>query len=285
MRHKFSLRRRRTAAAVLLAFFSSVMSGCQGTSATASETVTFKNGDLVLHGLLYRPVGRGPFPAVLFNHGSAPGMLNTQAFDAIAPVLTARGWAFFAPYRRGQGLSRDAGPYIEDEIMAARTKGGMSLAAETMVRLLSTDHLSDQMAALAWLQSQDFVLPDKIAAMGNSFGGIEVVLGAEQLGYCAAVDLAGGAESWDLAPMLRDVMKRAAQSAKSPMLFVQAENDFNLAPSKVLFDTMRAANLPAEIKIFPAFGTSARDGHSFAYRGVNIWRDEVTGFIERNCTR
>ena len=59
---------------------------------------------------------------------------------------------------------------------AARAKGGMSLAAETMVRLLSTDHLSDQMAALAWLQSQNFVQPDKIAVMGNSFGGIEVVL-------------------------------------------------------------------------------------------------------------
>jgi dipeptidyl aminopeptidase/acylaminoacyl peptidase len=121
--------------------------------------------------------------------------------------------------------------------------------------------------------------------MGNSFGGIEVVLGAEQFGYCAAVDLAGGAETWDLAPILRDVMNRAARNAKSPMLFIQAENDFNLAPSKVLFNIMRAANLPAEIKIFPAFGTSARDGHSFAYRGVNIWRDEVTGFIERNCTR
>jgi hypothetical protein len=53
----------------------------------------------------------------------------------------------------------------------------------------------------------------------------------------------------------------------------------------VLFDTMRAANLPAEIKIFPAFGMSAQNGHSFAYRGVNIWRDEVTGFIERNCAR
>ena len=285
MKHKFWLRRRAALAAILLAFFSSAMSGYQGTSATASETVTFNNGDLVLHGLLYRPAGRGPFPVVLFNHGSAPGMLNTQAFDAIGPVITARGWAFFAPYRRGQGLSRDVGPYIGDEMAAARAKGGMSLAAETMVRLLSTDHLSDQMAALAWLQSQNFVQADKIAVMGNSFGGIEVVLGAEQFGYCAAVDLAGGAETWDLAPTLRDVMNRAAQNARSPMLFIQAENDFSLAPSKVLFNTMRAANRPAEIKIFPSFGTSAQDGHSFAYRGVNIWRDEATGFIERNCTR
>ena len=112
MKQQFWLRRGAALAAILLAFFSSAMSGCQGTSATASETVTFNNGDLVLHGLLYRPAGSGPFPAVLFNHGSAPGMLNTQAFDAIGPVITARGWAFFAPYRRGQGLSRDAGPYM-----------------------------------------------------------------------------------------------------------------------------------------------------------------------------
>jgi dipeptidyl aminopeptidase/acylaminoacyl peptidase len=168
---------------------------------------------------------------------------------------------------------------------SARAKGGTSLAAETMVRLLSTDHLSDQMAALAWLQTQNFVQADKIAVMGNSFGGIEVVLGAEQFGYCAAVDLAGGAETWDSAPTLRDVMYRAAQNARSPMLFIQAENDFNLAPSKVLFNTMRAANRPAEIKIFPSFGTSAQDGHSFAYRGVNIWREEATLFIERNCMR
>src|SRR5215475_3796067 len=110
------MRHRQHVLAVPEMSFSSAMSGCQGTSATASETVTFNNGDLVLHGLLYRPAGSGPFPAVLFNHGSAPGMLNTQAFDAIGPVITARGWAFFAPYRRGQGLSRDAGPYIGDEM-------------------------------------------------------------------------------------------------------------------------------------------------------------------------
>jgi carboxymethylenebutenolidase len=93
--------------------------------------------------------------------------------------------------------------------------------------------------------------------MGNSFGGIEVVLGAEQFGYCAAVDLAGGAETWDFAPTLRDLMNRAAQNARSPMMFIQAENDFNLAPSKVLFNTMRAANRPAEIKIFPSFGADS----------------------------
>jgi hypothetical protein len=87
---------------------------CNVRTISASETVTFKSGDKVLHGLFYKPAGVGPFPAVLFNHGSAPGLLNNQAFDLIGPMFTARGWVFFAPYRRGQGLSSDAGPYIED---------------------------------------------------------------------------------------------------------------------------------------------------------------------------
>ncbi len=94
-----------------------------------SEIVSFQSGSLTLRGLLYKPRGTGPFPAVLYNHGSAPGMLNNQAFDAIGPLFVSRGWVFFAPYRRGQGLSAAAGPYIGDEIEAASKKGRGSVDA------------------------------------------------------------------------------------------------------------------------------------------------------------
>src|SRR5581483_5972545 len=92
----------------------------QAPAAIPAETVTFQSGNLTLHGLLYKPEGAGPFPAVLYNHGSAPGMQNNQAFDVIAPVYVERGWVFFAPYRRGQGLSASAGRYIGDQIADAR---------------------------------------------------------------------------------------------------------------------------------------------------------------------
>ena len=36
------------------------------------DTVLVQSGALTLRGLLWRPSGRGPFPAVLFNHGSGP---------------------------------------------------------------------------------------------------------------------------------------------------------------------------------------------------------------------
>lgn len=251
--------------------------------AVASETVAFNSGGKVLHGRLYKPVGAGPFRAVLYNHGSAPGLLNDQAFDLIAPLFVARGWVFFAPYRRGQGLSSDAGPYIQDKIQAAQASGGEALAAETMVRLLSTEQLQDQMAALAWLKQQPFVRPKLIAAMGNSFGGIETLLGAEQASYCAAVDASGGAESWHKAPSLQSRMLHAVEHAKSPILFFQAENDYSLEPSRTLYAAMTALHEPAEIRIYPSYGSSPPQGHSFAYRGASIWFDDVLGFLEANC--
>jgi hypothetical protein len=84
------------------------------------------------------------------------------------------------PIRRGQGLSVSAGPYIRDQIAAAEKTGGTSAGAAAMVRLLETDHLNDQLAALAWLRKQSFVRSDRIAVAGNSFGGIEAVLSAER---------------------------------------------------------------------------------------------------------
>lgn len=249
-----------------------------------AETVSFNSGDKVLHGLLYKPAGPGPFVTVLYNHGSAPGMLNNQAFNVIGPMFTARGWAFFAPYRRGQGLSSDAGPYIQEEIQAAQARGGARLAAETMVRLLSTEQLQDQMAALAWLKKQRFVRPSQIAAMGNSFGGIETVLGVEQGGYCAGVDASGGAESWDKAPGLHSVMLHAVQHSKTPIFFFQAENDYDLAPSRALYAAMKESNGTSEIRIYPPYGNSQQEGHSFAYRGASIWIDDVVRFLEVHCT-
>jgi dipeptidyl aminopeptidase/acylaminoacyl peptidase len=90
----------------------------------AADVVSFPSGELTLQGVLYKPEGAGPFPAVVYNHGSAPGMLSKQAFEALGPVFASRGWVFFGPYRRGQGLSTSAGPYIGDEIAAARKRGG-----------------------------------------------------------------------------------------------------------------------------------------------------------------
>jgi carboxymethylenebutenolidase len=250
-----------------------------------AETVTFPSGQITLHGVLYKPEGAGPFPAVIYNHGSAPGMMSEQAFAALGPVFASHGWVLFGPYRRGQGRSADAGQYIGDQIAAAEKAGGTSAAAATMERLLETDHLDDQFAALAWLRKQSFVQPNRIAVAGNSFGGIETVLGIERGGYCAGIDSAGGAQSWAEAPELQSVMTRAVRNAKAPIFFFQAANDFDLAPSKTLSTAMKQASRTYKLKIYPAYGDSPRDGHSFGYFGSEVWAEDVFGFLNQHCTK
>jgi carboxymethylenebutenolidase len=252
---------------------------------SAAEIVSFPSGNLTLHGSLYKPEGTGPFPAVIYNHGSAPGMLSREAFEALGPVFASRGWVFFGPYRRGQGLSAAAGPYIGDQIAAAEKKGGIRAGAATMVRLLETDHLNDQMAALAWLRKQRFVRPDRVAVAGNSFGGVEAVLGAEKSSYCAAIDSAGGAQSWAVAPELHVRMTRAVRHSRAPVFFFQAENDYDLSPSRTLSMEMKDAGKIFEMKIYPAFGASVQDGHSFGYFGGAVWADDVFRFLEQHCPK
>ncbi|HEY6516837.1 MAG TPA: dienelactone hydrolase family protein [Steroidobacteraceae bacterium] len=256
---------------------------CGARTSSAAEQVSFPSGNKTLHGLIFKPAGSGPFPTVLYNHGSAPGLLNNEAFARIAPVFTAHGWAFFAPYRRGQGLSSDAGAYIGTEIAAASARGGASLAARTTVKLLTTEQLQDQMAALAWLRRQPFVRQGEIAVMGNSFGGIEAVLGAARGDYCAAVDASGGAESWSAESELREVMLRAVQASMAPIFFFQARNDYNLAPSRTLYGAARRAGRRARMRIYPPYGDTPAAGHSFAWRGAKVWGSDVLRFVDRNC--
>ncbi|HTV56541.1 MAG TPA: prolyl oligopeptidase family serine peptidase [Terriglobia bacterium] len=252
-------------------------------AAAKGEVVSFPSGNLKLYGLLYKPEGAGPFPAVVYNHGSAPGMLPEQAFKALGPVFVKRGWVFFGPYRRGQGLSAAAGPYIGDQIAAANKRGGIAAAARTAIRLLETDHLNDQLAGLAWLRNQSFVQHERIAVAGTSFGGIETVLGADTGSYCAAVDAAGAAESWVLAPQLRSMMIHAVQNSRAPIFFLQAKNDYNLSPSRVLSAAMKEAGKPFEVKIYPPFGSSVQEGHSFGYFGSSVWGNDVFRFLDRHC--
>ncbi|MBC7397985.1 MAG: dienelactone hydrolase family protein [Bdellovibrionales bacterium] len=201
---------------------------------------------------------------MLYNHGSAPGMLNSKASAILGPLYVNQGFVFFMPYRRGQGLSQDAGTYIGDEIEKAKQKNGDAGAVETLVQLLKTDHLDDQMAALRWLKKQNYILTAKIAVAGNSFGGIEVVLGADRAAYCAAIDALGGAETWATAPELQTLMKDSVRNSKSPIFFFQAENDFDLAPSRVLSAESRSSRLNKKGPIFePDFEGDIGFGHSF----------------------
>ena len=46
---------------------------------------------------------------------------------------------------------------------------------------------------------------------------------------------------------------------------------------------MKDAGKPYELKIYPAYGGSAGDGHTFGYFGSAVWADDVFAFLHRYC--
>jgi len=238
--------------------------------------VSFPSGKLLLRGFVYKPAGDGPFPAVLWNHGSErlPGWL-----PQLGPLFVSKGYVLFIPHRRGQGLSSGAGEYIMDALAKAQEQSGPAARSRQLVELMQV-HLEDQEAALAYLKSLPYVDAKRVAVAGCSFGGIQTLLAAaEDLGLRAAVDFAGGAESWRGSPDLRDRMTRAARGARVPVFFIQAKNDYDTSPSEQLAKEMEKAGKPHQIHIFPRSGKTTQEAHEFCIRGGEVWGGEAFDFL------
>jgi carboxymethylenebutenolidase len=243
-------------------------------SNTQFEQVTFSSGNLILHGFIHKPEGKGSFPAILMNHGSEQ---FPKSGRGIVDPYVNKGYVVFFPHRRGQGCSISQSEYIMDSI----NREPATTIDKKFVELQET-HLEDTIAALSYLKQLPYVNTDRIIIAGASFGGIQTVLAAEkQLGIKGSVAFAPAAMAWASLPLLRSRLIEAVRSATVPILLIQAENDYDLTPTKTMARELEKANKPHKLLIFPPFGTTHADGHSFSVRGDRIWGDEVFSFLAR----
>ncbi len=236
------------------------------------QEVAFPADGRELHGFLWKPEGVGPFPAILWNHGSEklPG-----SQPALAKFYTSHSYVFFVPHRRGQG--RSPGDYIQD--LVAQAPPGER--ARRMVELQQAE-VDDVIAALNYLKSRPFVATDRIAMSGCSYGGIQTLLAGErELGLMALVPFAPGAMSWEQNVPLQNRLVRAVDLSKAPVFLIQAQNDYNLAPSQVLTEEANKRKKDFQSRIYPPFGNSHQDGHwGFCSSASDVWGNDVLTFLE-----
>lgn len=124
--------------------------------------------------------------------------------------------------------------------------------------------------------------PARIAISGCSYGGIQTLLAGERdLAIKALVPFAPGAMSWEQNVPLQARLIRAVDQAKAPVFLLQAENDFNLAPSRVLSKEASKKHKDFQSKIYPAFGHTHHDGHwEFCTSATDIWGNDVLAFLD-----
>ena len=155
-----------------------IMSRARDTSPPRfAEVVTFPSGALTLRGVIWKPEGKGPFPAMVYNHGSEAW---PNDYHEIGPLYARHGYVLFGPHRRGQGRSVGAAPYMNGQLIAERQAHGDAAWGRLTVKLHETEQLDDQLAGIAYLKTLPYVDPNRIAVTGVSFGGIQSVLAAER---------------------------------------------------------------------------------------------------------
>jgi dienelactone hydrolase len=233
--------------------------------------VVFPSDGLNLHGYLWEPSGHGPFPTVLYNHGS-------EKLPGSKPVLgaffTGQGFAFFVPHRRGQGLS--PGSYISDIVAQTPPPQQNQVVVDQLVA-----QLDDVAAGLTYLRGLPEIDQARLVVAGCSYGGIETLLASEgNLPVRAAVDFAGAAESWAGNQILQALLVAAVDRAQVPIFFLQAMNDYNTAPSLFLSAELARVGKPYQVKIYPPYGTTVDDGHGgFCTNAPDVWGAEVLTFL------
>jgi carboxymethylenebutenolidase len=282
----------RTLRSLIFALLLSGVSVGQAARSVPPQTVEIASGNLRLKAFLWKPPGPGPFPAVLFNHGSGTdaahtaGMPITEAAEKLAPLFLRHGYAFLYLFRRGQGLSAAEAPFMRDILQREEAAQGREASQHLQFVLGTTDQLDDVMAALFFLKTVPGIETHHIAVAGHSFGGQLALLAAERDSTVrAAITFAAAANSWERSPELRERLLTAVRRTSASIMLIQAANDYSTAPGRALAEQLELLHKPHVLKLLPPVGQTHDDGHNALYEAVPQWEDDVFKFLDEYVRR
>jgi dienelactone hydrolase len=134
-----------------------VVSTAAAGRAAAAEQVDIPQSDTTLHGILFRPEGAGPFPGVVALHG-CESLIDRSG--KVAPQFAA--W--------GERLAAAGLAAVFPDSFGSR---GLRTQCRVSERKVRSEHerVADANAARRWLQSQSWIIKDRISVLGWANGG------------------------------------------------------------------------------------------------------------------
>lgn len=243
----------------------------------AYETVFYLSGKLKIEAYVYRPEGAGPFPVVIYNHGSrAEHDREERPFAYVGEMLTRSGYVLIVPERRGYGKSD--GPTFGEAVGEDRGPRFVARVEE------ETD---DVLAAVEFAKALPYADKTRMGVMGWSYGGIISVFAASRSSaFRAVVDQAGAALTWKHSPAMQRALKDAAGKIHVPLLGMVAENDATTESVKAVVREAEKHGAVAKLIVYPAFtpreSQGIAPGHMiFGKEGWRIWEEDVKEFLGR----
>jgi dienelactone hydrolase len=241
-----------------------------------------------------RPVGDGPFPLAVMNHGVS---LNAQerSFFPLVEFRDAAMW--FA--RRGYMVVVPAGSGYGAGALDVPERGLFSVFYSKIGSCENPNFRDAGMAAalvdkwiINYMTGQNMAVPNSAIVIGQSAGGWgAIALSSENLPSVKAIiafaagrgGRVGGKPNNNCAPdKLVDATADFGRIAHTPMLWIYIENDTFFGPdlSKRMHAAYTGAGGSAEYHLMPPFGN---DGHFFIDSAAAIpqWSPLVSQFLDK----
>jgi dienelactone hydrolase len=249
---------------------------------------------LPMLGYVVRPVGDGPFPLAIMNHGVSLNPKDRSFFPLVefrdaAMWFARRGYLVVAPVGTGYGASAIDiperglyGPFFSKIGKCNNPNFRDPGLAVAQVDLWIVDYMA----------AEKRIVPNDVIVVGQSAGGWASIalssLNPPQVkgiitfaaGRGGRVD---GRPNNNCAPdKLVEATGEFGRTSRVPMLWVYIENDtfFGPALSKRMHESFTAAGGQAEYHLLPPFGN---DGHFLigSADSIPIWSPLVSEFLEK----
>jgi predicted peptidase len=239
---------------------------------------------VLLEFVIYKPVGAGPFPTLMFNHGSTgegsdPALFtSTWCSPALAKLFNDLGWMVVFPQRRGRGKSDG----LYDEGFDA-DRSGYSCDPTSSLRGLDRA-LDDIYAAANYFAGRDEVDSTRMLIGGQSRGGIASIAcaGKHPDRFAGVVNFVGGwveGES-EHADAINGTIARLGGRCTKPTLWLYGENGpfYSISHSRKNFEAFEAAGGTGTFHVFTM--DNGQSGHGLASLPEH-WKHVLRDYLER----
>jgi dienelactone hydrolase len=241
------------------------------------------------------PVGPGPFPLAVMNHGVSLDPRERSFFPLVefrdaAMWYARRGYLVVAPAGTGYGATALDTP-----------ERGLFSVFYSKIGSCNNPNFHDAGMAAAlldkwiidYMTEQQLVVPDSAIVIGQSAGGWgAIALSSQNLPSVKALIVfaggrggrVGGKPNNNCAPdKLVEATADFGQHARVPMLWIYIENDTFFGPdiSKRMHAAYTGAGGDAEYHLMPPFGS---EGHFFidSPEAIPLWSPLVSQFLDKH---
>ena len=225
-----------------------------------------------------KPVGNGPFPTIVFNHGSTGRGHNISLYSrTVAPEIVAnyfleRGWLALFPQRRGRGKS--GGAYGE-----GLSSDGSGYSCDVTITTAGFERaVEDVDAVVKHLRGRSDVDQKQLVIGGVSRGGILAIAyaGMRPGTFCGSINFSGGwlGRGCPTHELVNPRLFERGASARVPTLWLHGKVDqyYSIEHCRANFDKFRSVGGEGEF-------VAAAMGHALLFKPI-LWAKCVDQYLQ-----